>query len=182
MKFIINIMLGLGTAIIVGSLINLGIKAFHPEPVSPHERAFYPKPLIYREFNCAKDDAKCIKDRDAFYAEEQKRQEEMQKLDRAYQEELKQYNRDVFIIANIIGVLVFVAGFLILFNTTIASESIPVGIMLAGLYGILYGYARGWNSANDQLKFWVGLVIAGLVIGGSIWLVQKYQSKVKSKK
>jgi heme/copper-type cytochrome/quinol oxidase subunit 4 len=30
---------------------------------------------------------------------------------------------------------------------------------------------------NDQLKFFVGLVIAALVIGGSIWLVQRYAKK-----
>jgi len=29
----------------------------------------------------------------------------------------------------------------------------PIGIMLAGLWGILYGYGRGWGSIDDQLKF-----------------------------
>lgn len=179
MKTILNIILGLGTAIIVGSLIYLGIRAFHPEPVSPHERNVYPKSLPYREFVCEKGDKECVADREKYLQEQQVQQEEFARLDREYQEKLKVYNRDVFIIANIVGTLVFGFGFLILFKTVLASQSIPVGIMLAGLWSIIYGYSRGWNSIDDKLKFFVGLVIAVMVIGGSIWLMQKYHGVKK---
>ncbi len=171
---IINVILGLGTAIIIGSLIHLGIRAFHPEPVSPYEAGITPKAAPYREFNCDKTDARCIADRNAFYAKQQLDQEAMDKQNRAYQAELKIYNSDVFVIANIVGILVFIAGFLILFKTTIVSQSVPIGIMISGLYGIIYGYGTGWYSVNDRLKFFVGLVVALLVIGGSIWLIERY--------
>ncbi len=176
---IINIILGLGTAIIIGSLIHLGIRAFHPEPESPYQRNIYPKAAPYREFNCDKGDTKCAADRDTFYKQQQEQQDEMDKQNRAYEAEMKIYNRDVFVAANIVGMLVFVAGFLILFKTAIVSQSVPIGIMIAGLYGIIYGYARGWNSVNDQLKFFVGLVVALLVIGGSIWLIDRYSKQRK---
>jgi len=64
-----------------------------------------------------------------------------------------------------------------LFMTSIVAQSVPIGIMIAGLWSIIYGYMRGWGSTNDQLKFFVGLVIAALVIGGSIWLIERYQKK-----
>lgn len=177
---IVNVILGLGTAIIVGSLIHLGIRAFYPEPVSPYDRGIeYPKPLPYREFNCEKSDVKCVAEREKFYEEQQKQQVEADRLNREYQNAMKVYNRDVFVIANIVGIIVFLVGFLVLFKTAIASQSVPIGIMMAGLWGIIYGYARGWNSIDDRLKFFVGLVIAALVIGGSIWLVQRYYKRTK---
>jgi hydrogenase/urease accessory protein HupE len=53
----------------------------------------------------------------------------------------------------------------------------PIGIMIAGLWSIMYGYARGWGSVDDQLKFFIGLVIAALVIGGSMWLIERHAKK-----
>ena len=86
------------------------------------------------------------------------------------------YNRNLFIIANIIGIIVFAIGFWLIFGgLALASNAVPVGIMLAGFWSIMYGYARGWGSVDDQLKFFIGLVIAVLVIGGSMWLMQRYQ-------
>jgi hypothetical protein len=49
--------------------------------------------------------------------------------------------------------------------------------MLAGLWSIVYGYGRGWGSVNDQLKFFIGLVIAALIIGSSVWLMERYQKR-----
>jgi hypothetical protein len=86
------------------------------------------------------------------------------------------YNKNLFIIANVIGIIFFAIGFWLVFGgIALASNAVPVGIMLAGLWSILYGYARGWGSVDDQLKFFIGLVIAVLVIGGSMWLMQRYQ-------
>ena len=176
---IINLILGLGTAIILGSLIHFGIRAFHPEPKRPDYSQVYPKAAPFREYNCDKADLKCISDRDEYYENERIRQEGYEKQNKVYEDALRVYNRDVFIIANIVGVLVFVAGFTLLFKTAIASQSVPIGIMIAGLYSIIYGYVRGWNSTNDQMKFFVGLVIALLVIGGSIWLIERYSRKTR---
>lgn len=175
---IINVILGLGTAIILGALVNLGIAAFHPAPIAPDYNAIvkpsaaYPYPAP-----CAAGDTVCTQKIDAYNAEQTAQQEAYNTANNAYQDALKVYNRDVFIIANIIGIVVFVAGFLILFATSIVAQSVPIGIMIAGLWSIIYGYIRGWGSTNDQLKFFVGLVIAALVIGGSIWLVERYQKK-----
>jgi len=176
---VINIIVAIGTAIIIGSLIQLGIQAFHPAPVSPWEDRGYTKPAAMYDAPCEKTDTKCISDRaaerDAYEAEQQKFADE----DKQYQDATKAYNRDVFIIANIIGLIVFGIGFWLIFSTSLATQAAPIGIMMAGFWGIIYGYGRGWGSIGDQLKFVVGLVIAVVLVGGSIWLMQRYASRTK---
>ncbi|MDD5431245.1 MAG: hypothetical protein PHP03_03430 [Candidatus Pacebacteria bacterium] len=177
MKAIINLILGIGTAVILSSLIVLGIKAFHAEPVMPEYNDYSFKAMPSAYITCDKADTVCTAAQIKYYEEQRAQQEKFDKENKIYQDEMKIYNRDVFIIANIVGIIIFIVGFLILFNTAIVSQSVPVGIMISGLYGIIYGYARGWNSTNDQLKFFIGLAIAVLVIGGSMWLMQKFYKK-----
>ncbi|MDP2598958.1 MAG: hypothetical protein Q8P49_03955 [Candidatus Liptonbacteria bacterium] len=176
---IVNIILGLGTAIIVGALINLGIRAFYPEPQMPSYNirtkamvAPYPTP-------CAAGDKECVTKNDAYNLDQRKQQSLMQGEQQAYEARMRVYNSNLFIIANVAGIAIFIVGFWLLFSTTIAAQSVPIGIMMSGLYGIIYGYARGWGSTNDQLKFFVGLLVAALVIGGSIWLIDRYHKKRK---
>lgn len=171
---IINIILGLATAIILGALIHLGIRAFHPEPVSPYDDGIFTRPIPYKEFNCAKGDKECTAEQNQFLAEQQAEQEAMNEKGRIYNEAMRVYNRDVFVIANILGILIFIGGFMMLFKAAIEASSISIGVMVAGLWSIIYGYMRGWDSTNDQLKFFVGLAVAVLVIGGSAWLIQRY--------
>lgn len=169
---VINFVLGLGTAIILSALITLGIKAFYPEPQSPT----YPvTPAPYPAYTqpCAKNDTVCLKAWSDYNAEQTKFNADQQ----IYEDQMKVYNRNLFIIANIVGIIVFAIGFWMLFATAIVAQSVPIGVMIAGLWGIIYGYARGWGSVNDQLKFFIGLVIALCVIGGSMWLVQRYARK-----
>ena len=169
---IVNIILGLGTAIILGALINLGIRAFYPEPVSP-DYGLMTKPYPAYVTPCEKNNAECL----AQWNEYNVQQEEFNKKQAEYQDQMKIYNRDVFIIANIVGIVIFITGFWLIFTTAIATQSVPIGIMIAGLWSIIYGYGRGWDSIDDKLKFFVGLIVAALVIGGSVWLIKRYQMK-----
>lgn len=175
---IINIVIGIATTIILGSLIVLGIRAFHPEPPQL-DYSSYIKPLPYIETSCEKTDTDCIAKRDQYYKDQQAQQEIFDQKQKEWEAAMKDYNRDVFLIANIIGIIVFIGGFLVIFKTNIGSHGAPIGMMLAGLWGIIYGYSRGWWSTNDQLKFFVGLVIAVLVIGGSMWLLERYKKSHK---
>ena len=167
---IVNIVLAVGTAFILGALITLGIKAFYPEPTAPNYPQNYPVP----ETPCATADIKC---QTAQQAEMQREQQQYDAQEQAYESLLKVYNRNVFIIANIIGIIVFVVGFFLILYAALADQGAPIGMMLAGLWSILYGYGRGWGSIDDRLKFFVGLVVAILVIGGSMWLMQKRSAR-----
>lgn len=172
---IVNVVLGLGTAIILASLITLGIKAFYPEPVAP-TYPNYPA-VVPTVAPCPSNDTACMKQNAQVEAQQAALQSQYDKEETAYEAQMNVYNANLFIIANIIGMLVFAIGFWMLFATTVAAQSVPIGIMIAGLWGIIYGYGRGWGSVNDQLKFFVGFVIAILVIGGSMWLIQRYARK-----
>lgn len=162
----VNFVLGLATAIILAALIGLGIAAFYPAPVGPT----YPNaPAV----TCAPSDTACISLQDE---QQQAAQNTFNQEETAYESAMSVHDRNLFIIANIIGIIVFAVGFWLVFGGfALASQSVPVGIMLAGLWSIMYGYVRGWGSVDDQLKFFIGLVIGVLVIGGSMWLVQRHQ-------
>ncbi len=170
----VNIVLGLGTAIILGSLIILGIKAFYPEPTYPTYPVTVPAPVA---MPCAAGDAKCQAQLQQYNEQQQIAQNQFNAQQQAYEDQMQIYNRNLFIIGNVVGIVVFALGFWLLFATAIAAQSVPIGIMIAGLWSIMYGYARGWGSTNDQLKFFIGLVIAVLVIGGSMWLVERYAKR-----
>ncbi|HVO28958.1 MAG TPA: hypothetical protein VMT81_03180 [Candidatus Paceibacterota bacterium] len=170
----INFVLGLGTAIILSALITLGIKAFYPEPAPPQYPDYPPSAPVAP---CPSNDAQCAQQNAQIEARQQAQMDQYNQEEQAYEDASQVYNRNIFIIANIVGMIVFAVGFWLLFATAIAAQSVPIGIMIAGLWSIIYGYARGWGSVNDQLKFFIGLVIAAIVIGGSMWLVQRYAKK-----
>jgi uncharacterized membrane protein len=120
-------------------------------------------------------DAACAQNVKQIEAKQQAAQDQFNKDQQTYQDQMNVYNKNLFIIANIIGIVMFALGFWLVFGIALASNAVPVGIMIAGLWSIMYGYIRGWGSTNDQLKFFIGLVIAVLVIGGSMWLIQRHQ-------
>ncbi|SRR5258708_3059808 len=175
---IVNIILGLGTAIILSALINLGIKAFYPEPVAPDYNS-YPKPMMAAPYPvpCAANDKVCLKQTSDYNAQQQAQQDAFNQKQKEYTDAMRVYNRNYFIIANVIGIIVFIAGFWLVFTTAIATQSVPIGVMIAGLWSIIFGYGRGWDSIDDRLKFFVGLIVAALVIGGSVWLIQRYHER-----
>ena len=169
----VNIILGIATAIILGALINLGIKAFYPEPVAPNYSVSYPVPTP-----CATNDLACQKQQAALTNQQQAT---LNQQEQTYADLINIYNKNLFIIANVVGVVMFALGFWLVFGVALASNAVPIGIMVAGLWSIIYGYMRGWGSVDDQLKFFIGLVIAMLVIGGSMWLIERYQKNHEKK-
>jgi hypothetical protein len=164
----VNVVLGIATTIILGSLIVLGIKAFYPEPVAPT----YPETSVV--IPCSSADTAC---QQMDEASTQHQQDQFNNAETAYESQLQVYDKNIFIIGNIIGILIFALGFWLIFGARLSSQGVPIGIMLAGLWSIMYGYGRGWGSVDDQLKFFVGLVIAVMIIGGSMWLIERTQNR-----
>jgi len=176
---IVNIVLGIATAVILGALIALGIAAFYPEPVAPTYPAYPPSAPVAP---CASGDSQCLQQNQQIEAQQQAAQDQFNAQEQAYEDAMQVYNRNLFIIANVIGVIIFAIGFWLIFGATVSSLGVPIGMMLAGLWSIVYGYARGWGSIDDQLKFFVRLVIAVLVIGGSMWLMQRREKKTAGRR
>ena len=175
---VVNFVLGLATAVILAALIALGISAFYPAPVAPS----YPNTAVVAPIvPCPSNDAACMQNNTKIEAQQQASQDLYNNAETAYESATSVYNRNLFIIANIVGVVFFALGFWLVFGVALASNAVPVGIMIAGLWSIIYGYARGWGSVDDRLKFFIGLVIAVLIIGGSMWLIQRYQKTHEKK-
>ena len=171
---IVNIVLAIGTAIILGALVVLGIAAFYPAPQYPSgpltNYPMMPAPTPV----CNPGSVKCIEQNSTTQAQYQAQLDAYNNAQQAYQDAESLYDRNIFIIANIVGILIFSAGFLLVLYASLAGQGVPIGIMLAGLWSIMYGYGRGWGSVDDQLKFLIGLVVAVVVIGGSMWLMQRH--------
>jgi len=168
---IVNIVLAIGTAIILGALVVLGIAAFYPAPVAPT----YPNtPIAAPVPLCPSGDSQCLKQNQQIADQQAAQQNQFNQAETAYEAAMSVYDRNVFIAANIIGIIIFIIGFLLVLYAALAGQGVPIGIMLAGLWSIVYGYGRGWGSIDDQLKFFVGLVVAVIVIGGSMWLMQRH--------
>jgi len=176
---VVNFVLGLAAAVILAALIALGIAAFYPAPVEP---AYPTTAVVAPVVPCPSNDTACAANDAKIEAQQQASQDQYNSAETAYTNAMQVYDKNLFIIANIVGIIVFAAGFWLIFGgIALASNAVPVGMMLAGLWSIVYGYVRGWGSVDDQLKFFIGLVIAVLVIGGSMWLMQRYQKNHSTK-
>ncbi|HUX66617.1 MAG TPA: hypothetical protein VMV31_03930 [Terriglobales bacterium] len=159
---VLNVVLGVGTAFILVSLVALGIGAFYPAPASPYTV----DSMLATRADCAPGDSACLAKlaaaKAAFNANV-----------KAYDQAVRVHGRNVFVVANLIGAVVFVAGFFTVMYGRLAGQGIPSGVMLAGFAVMIYGYGEGWGSMDDRLKFFIGLALGALVIVGSGWLVQR---------
>ena len=84
--------------------------------------------------------------------------------EKEFRDVMEIYNRNVFIISVIIGLISVVLGGIIL-----KLESVSTGIMGGGVLLILYGTIRYWGDLADVGRF----IILGLVLGVLIWIGYK---------
>src|ERR1700722_11846320 len=98
---VVNFVLGLGTAIILAALITLGIKAFYPEPVAPT----YPNLPPVAVVPCPSNDTACFQANQQAEAQQTAAQDQYNQEETAYENQMQVYDRNIFIIANIIGII-----------------------------------------------------------------------------
>lgn len=80
-----------------------------------------------------------------------------------YQDSRDVYNRDVFVVSLILGLVILVTGILL------KLESVSVGIMGGGALLIVYGTMRYWGELGKYFR----LVILGAVLAALIYLGYK---------
>jgi len=78
------------------------------------------------------------------------------------------YNRNLFIIASISGLIAIVVG-----GYFVNNESVGSGLIGGGVITILYGLIRYWEYAENILR----VVILALILGVLIWVGIKKFSK-----
>ena len=136
LKLVYTFFLGLLLAIFVG----VGINTFYAPPEAPK----YPT-----ELNTYGKDLN---------EEQITKQREFETKEQAYNETMKPYNRNVSIITLIIAVIFLTISLVYEKKMKIISD----GVMLGGLFTLLYSLGRGFASENSKYVFIV--VSVGLVV------------------
>lgn len=144
LRFFYTLFLGL----LVVAFVGFGIAAFYSAPKYPQ----YPATLAVRSLDSSTQSAQLVKE-----------QEEYDKKLNAFSEENKVYNRNVSIIS-------IISAILILFISIVFARFIFLlsdGLLLGGVFTLIYGIIRGFESGDDKFRFIVvsvGLLIA-LILG-----------------
>ena len=117
-------------------LVGVGIAAFYPEPKPPE----YPSALkIPREGGLNQP----------VFNELKGGQEEFDRLEKAFEQNLETYNRNVSIIAIVASIITLVVS-LTLFGKLLL---IADGLLLGGVLTLLYSIIRGFGSGNNKFQF-----------------------------
>ena len=156
---LINFIIGALIAVVLSMLLALGLRIFVPAPEYPSYSSTYDK--------CLNSDSACI----------QRAEEESRRQQETYTERRKEYGGKIFIAGNIFGLILLIAG-IILFTAGLGTN-IGAGVILAGGFGITYGYTLGWEGADDATKFIFGVIIAIFVIAGGV-VVNRMKSRAVS--
>ena len=146
LKIIYLIFIGVLFAVLVG----VGIAAFYPEPKPPE----YPSALkIPREGGLNQP----------VFEELKGEQEEYDRLEKAFRQNLEIYNRNVSIIAIVASIITLVVS-LTLFKKLLL---IADGLLLGGVLTILYSIIRGFGSGNNKFQFIIVSIsfIVALILG-----------------
>ena len=146
LKFIYSIFIG----VLFATLVGVGIAAFYPEPKPPD----YPSALkIPREGGLNQP----------VFEELKGQQEEYDRLEKTFQEEIEIYNRNVSIIAILASIITLVISLTLFGKILIIAD----GLLLGGVLTILYSIIRGFGSGNNKFQFIIVSIafVASLSLG-----------------
>ncbi len=146
LKIIYSIFIGVLFAVLVG----VGIAAFYPEPKPPE----YPSALkIPREGGLNQP----------VFEELKGEQEEYDRLEKAFRQNLEIYNRNVSIIAIVASIITLVVSLTLFKKLFLIAD----GLLLGGVLTILYSIIRGFGSGNNKFQFIIVSIsfIVALILG-----------------
>ena len=82
-------------------------------------------------------------------AEEKAKEQEFEKQNRAYMEQMKPYNRNVSIVTLVAAVVLMGSSVLLQKRIKLIAD----GVMLGGLFTLFYSLGRGFASENNRYVF-----------------------------
>jgi len=175
MARVMNVVFGIGIAVLLFIVVLLGINVF------------YPRPMI-EDFGC--DDirvaklASCSANMTVGECEDLRTQQmieeesgEMKECWDRFDDARDIYNKNFFLITAIIGFILIVVSMFLFSMINIAA-----GTAFAGLTLIVFGFMIGWEATNDMIKFVIGLIITIIVIYLAVKVNNRYQSDHKKGK
>ena len=127
-------------ALFVAMFIGIGIAVFYPEPKAPESPQFYGKELT---------------------EEERAAEQAFMVAQKAYQAKQWAYNRNVSLI--VMGAAVVILAVSLLFTTQLGI--LADGLLLGGIFTLLYGIGRGMVTDNNRYRFLVAAVGLAITLG-----------------
>ena len=174
-----NVVFGIGIAVILFIVVMLGTQVFYKEPLYEDfcNVSYYDKHVgIYDSTICA--DNMTVGVCNALIKEKQstldKQNQEQERCNKQFMDISKIYGKKLFVINNIAGIILVIAS-LFLFSMV----NIAAGTAFAGLVLIIYGFMRGWQGTGDILKFIVALIVAILFIIFAVIVNKRYNKPNK---
>jgi len=165
---VMNVVFGIGIAVILFIVVTLGVQVFYKAPLYEDfcNVSYYDKPIpVYDSTICS--DNMTVKDCNAIILEKQSTLDKQnlyyEQCQRKFNDADKIYGKNVFIINNIIGIILVIASLLLFSMVNIAA-----GTAFSGLALILWGFMRGWQGTGDILKFVVAIIVAALFIAFAV--------------
>jgi len=178
---IMNVVFGIGIAVILFILVMLGTQVFFKEPTWESFNCSYSCNKVYPVMDylscpdniTIKECNLIIKNSSQINLQTQK---ECEDCNTRVNDAQKIYGKKIFVVYNIAGIILIIIS-LFLFSMI----NIAAGTAFAGLGLILVGFIRGWQGIGDVLKFIVALIVTIIFIYFAI-VVNKRYSKSKGKK
>lgn len=131
--------------LIITLFITFGIATFYPRPAFPE----FPQTATVYKAEPTPSEAKQMEEASRKFDQE----------NRVYMENIKVYSRNVVIITTIAAVVLLVGSLLLeRFSTVIAN-----GMLVAGIFTLLYGIANGFEAGDSRYQFiavTIGLMVA----------------------
>jgi len=155
--------LAVAIAIILVLFVGFGIDTIYDSPdyTDYCNETIRPMKLDQNQVDCIDQGGEWIQNQENSYCDFS---EKYRECEEEYNQVKEPYERNVFIIALIIGLVAVIVGGLIL-----SVESVGSGIMGGGVLILIYGTLRYWGELSKYLR----VVVLGIVLAILIWIGYK---------
>lgn len=146
-RYIYTFFVGLFLAVFVGT----GIAVFYPSPPSPEPPSWYGT-----SYDSSKTGPTLTE------AEKQQEQAYMT-AQRQHEKDMQHYNRNVSVIALLCAIVILTVGLAFSNKLGVVAD----GILLGGIFTLLYGIIRGMDTGSNKYRFLVSTVglVTAIVLG-----------------
>mgnify|MGYP001587401584 CR=1 FL=1 len=141
-----NISLSVAIAIVLALFVNVGIATFYDAP--DYEDCYFPR---------------AVPPEGEYKPPTQEELDELKKCENNNRELRSIYNRDVFIVLIVAGLLSLLAGLFL------GVSSVASGFLFGGILNLFIGVVRFWTDMDEYLRF----IILGITLVILIWVGYK---------
>lgn len=165
-----QVALSISIAVVLAFFIGFGIETFYPGPDYEKCNVAYDFPKMVNN-NCTQgtttEEQSCYTTRGSPVYNHSSGCPVYESCNYCYrdlEDERKPYDRNVFVIASVIGIIAILLGTL-----KLTHESVSTGIMAGGVLSVLYGTFRFFPQADNWMRF----LAMGLILTILIWIGYK---------